>query len=194
MARSRGGRGRKSGKRNVDWVVNDDTYNSALTLPNGGQILIPLTLPKFVASYTDPTFAVGYGNYMWPEQDSGQMVYAVRGEIIVTPTAWAVGTAYRAIMRLVKKPVEYAAAFQAIVDPNYSLFQAEFANERFLWQNVLYQSFNLGDAGETVNINWKGVCALEPDESLFLAIENQSGITQTLLITPFFRTLMRADG
>lgn len=195
MAKSRRGRGQKA-SRKVDWVVNDETYGSVISLPNAAQVLLVLALPRFVTNYRDVNNINNIPGYQFPEQENGQVAYAVRGSMSINPGTWAAGTVLRLMLRLVKKPLDYNnVAMQAIVDPAYSLFTPEFANERFLWQHYLRESFNFGSPFfEIVPIAWKGVCKLEPDEGLFLAVENQSGITQTVVLNPFLRTLMRADG
>lgn len=181
-------------KRQVDWVVNPETYGATVAIPNGGFVLLCLVPSLHDRNFVDTTLAVTQPRYMWPEQDSGQVAYAVKGSFSITPSVWAVGTLYRLMARVVKKPMEYGNTFQAIVDPGYSLFQAEFANERFLWQRYVAQDFGLGSVGETVSVNWSGNQKLDPDEGLWLALENESGITISLIIRAFMRTLMRADG
>jgi len=182
-------------KRQVDWVVNDETYGLNIILPNASQVALALTLPQFYATYVDPIGGTNIPAYQYPEQDEGQEAYAVRGHVSVVPSVWAVGSTFSCIMRIVKKPISYGVVGAgAITDLNYSLYQAEFANERFVWQRYILQQNNMGAAGEVYNINWSGHQKLEPDEALWLFIENQSGITQDLRIWPYLRTLMRANG
>lgn len=194
MARSSRGRGRKSSKRMVDWVVNDETYGSAITLPNGSQVALALTMPAFMMQGLYPIIGTDNPGYQLPEQDSGQVAYAVRGQMSLNPTIWAAGSILRVMMRIVKKPVEYGSAMQAIIDPQYTLFGAPYANERFVWQHYVRESFTFGAFNaETFRINWKGVQKIEPDEALWLIVENQSGITNEVILNPFVRTLMRAN-
>jgi len=196
MAKSSRGRGRKSSRRNVDWVVVNDSYGQVASIPNATQIAIALTLPKFWAGGIDPNLGVPVPNYSYPEQDSGQVAYAVRGHLGVVPGTWAVGSRFRLWVRLVVKPIEYDTAGVPIVieDPNYSLVNPVFANERFLSQWVKWEDFGQGTAGEIMPISWKGQVRIPQDAALWMYLENQSGITQTLACTPFLRTLMRADG
>lgn len=195
MAKSRS-RGRMTSRRRpVDWVVNDDSYGLNLVLPNATQSHCALTFPKFWASMTTPDFAAAVPNYSYPEQDEGQIAYAIRGDIQVSPGTWAVGSTYNIMMRLVVKPIEYdTGGFAiAITDANYSLFQPQFANERILWQEHRFARQEMGSQSETVRVRWKGAVRIGTEEAIFLFIENQSGITQTMAFVPYLRTLMRAD-
>lgn len=195
MAKSRRGRGRK---RQVDWVCNEWTYDLVpFTLDNGDQFVAPLTIPEFVAAYADPSFSVAYNRHQWPEQDQGQVAYAVRGHIECTLAGWASGSRARYGFRIVKKPMEWGAGIlAAMVDPQYSIYSDVFANERFVWQNLQFEDGAFGASlGPTVlTVNWKGVVKLEPDEALWLVGENQTGATQRVDVRPFLRTLMRANG
>lgn len=178
----------------MDWVVNNETYGSEANVDNATQIALLLTLPKFWTGGRDlgGSFVPGYS---YPEQQDGQMVYAVKGDINITPNTWALGSVFMLAMRIVKKPIEWDTAGVGVVitDANYSLFQPQFANERFLWQKVTRQQQAFGDIIEDGHVSWKGRCHLEPDEALWLIIENQSGITQRVVIRSWLRTLMRAD-
>lgn len=196
MARSRGGRARgRSTRRNVDWVVLDATYSIVpYVLPNNSIVFAPLTLPEQEASYVDPTLAVPFPRHWWPEQDSGQVAYAVRGDLEVIPSNWAAGSIYRMAMRIAKFPVEWGALFNALNDPSYSLYSDLYANSRFLWERKLTGLFTLGGQMENIHINWKGTCKLDQNEALFLILENQSGITSDVQVRPYLRTLMRANG
>jgi len=94
----------------------------------------------------------------------------------------------------VVKQMQWDSALLVVDDPNYTLFSPPWANERFLWQRYHFEQFGGGDYGEVfpLDLSWKGV-RLKPDEALFLYIENQTGITQTMVFEPFLRTLMRAN-
>lgn len=200
MARSSRGRGRKSSRRRqVDWVVNDFCYEHTppYNLPANAIVFVPLTVPKWAVSYTDPAFAIQYPGFYLPEQDSGQVAYAVRGQVHSSPQSWVAGDEWAVGYRIAKFPVEYGTSFDAIVDPNYDLYLAQFANERFLWQDLTYATFNVMDDGgarQVRNISWKGVVKIEPNEALFLVIQNRSNGTVRTTERPFIRTLMRADG
>lgn len=195
MARSSRGRGRKS-RRNVDWVVNDLTYDFQIPydLPNNTQVFMPLTIPKFAVSYVDPTVTVGVPAFNFPEQDSGQVAYAVRGQILASPFTWVAGDQWNVFYRIAKFPVEYQSGFDAVIDPAYELDDAQFANERFLWQHIQSEHFAFQTLQETVQVNWKGVCKIEPNEALFMVVMNRSNGTIRTILRPFLRTLMRADG
>lgn len=196
MAKSSRGRGRKRSRRQVDWVCNTSTYDltNPTVLPNNSIVGLPLTIPEVQASYVDPTIGVAFPRSWWPEQDQGQVAYAVRGQVEIIPGEWAIGATFRLMMRIVKKPMSIGSLFTSIEDPQYSLFSDIFANERFLWQSLITHQQNLGSVLEVHNVRWTGVQKLEPDEGLFLYVENQSGITQNVIIRPFLRTLMRANG
>lgn len=177
----------------MDWVVNDYTYGQDGNLPNASQVALPLTIPQFMETTTNIAQTTLIPRYALPEQSGGQVAYAVRGHYEISPTTWAVGSAYRLMMRLVVKQTEYNAVVNAIEDPNYSLFAAAYANERLLWQRLHFEQFGGGDYGEVFQLDWKGLARIKEDEALFLYIENQSGITQTVRFRPYLRTLMRAN-
>lgn len=198
MARkSSRGRGRRS-RRAVDWVCNEWTYDLVpFILDNGDMVAAPLTIPEFVAAYADPSFSVAYNRHQWPEQDQGQIAYAVRGHIECILSGWASGSRARYGFRITKAPMEWGAGIlAAMLDPQYSIYADVFANERFVWQNLQLEDGQFGASlGPTVmNVNWKGMVRLEPNEALWLVMENQSGITQRVEVRPFLRTLMRANG
>jgi len=198
MAKSRRGRGRKS-RRQVDWVVNEWTYDMVpYIIDNGDQFNAPLTIPEFVAAYADPSFSVAYNRGQWPEQDSGQVAYAVRGHIECLLAGWASGSRARFGFRIVKAPMEWGAGLTgaAMLDPQYTLYSSVFANERFLWETKQLEDGQFGASlGPTVlTVNWKGVVKLEPNEALWLIGENATGSVQRVEVRPFLRTLMRANG
>jgi len=177
-------------------VVNDFTYEFEIPydIPANTLVFAPLTVPKYAVSYTDPSFAVQYPGYYLPEQDAGQIAYAVRGQIFAQPTTWVAGDQWNVFYRIAKFPVEYGTSFDAIVDPAYDLTVATFANERFLWQSIHCNLFAFGTVPEVVNVNWKGICKIEPNEALFLVMHNRSNGSIRTIARPFIRTLMRADG
>jgi len=193
MAKSSRGRGRK--RRQVDWVVNYECYGAIYNIPNAAYAMIPLVIPEREAAYVDPTLAVPYPRHYWPEQDSGQEVYAVRGEMEVIPQGtWAAGSFFRLMTRIVKKPMEYGTAFNAILDGSYSLADDNFANERFLWQHLNSHQYTLGGVVEVQRVHWKGIQKLDPDEGLFLIAENTTGFTQGVQLQCWLRSLVRANG
>jgi len=194
MAKSSSGRGRRS-RRPMDWVVNRDTYGAVVSLPNATQLASALTLPQGWSSTIDSSLTTPSPGYNFPEQDQGQLAYAVKGHIGIIPGTWAAGSQFRAWFRLVVKPIEFDTVGVPIVieDPNYSLVATNFANERFLSQWMRWETFAQGTAGEVLPINWRGAARIRQDEALWLYIENQSGITQTLTFHLFLRTLMRAN-
>jgi len=198
MAKSSRGRGQgRSTKRRVplDWVVQPDTYgyNSTLNLPNASQSALALTLPKFLATTEDPTASQDFFGWQFPEQSKGQEAYAVRGTIIMVPSTWAIGSQFHILFRIVCKQVAYGPGPVSIEDPAYSLVQPQFANERFCWQRVVQQTQVTGNAQETISVNWTGKQRIKEDEALWLYAENQSGVTMTVQLRFYLRTLMRAD-
>jgi len=194
MARkSSAGRGQRRRRDPVDWVVNDASYGTAYNLQNGEQVFIPLAVPEFLFTGTDPTGVQPYPRYTWPEQDEGQVVRAVVGSIQATPSVWAAGSFFRWAWRIVKKPAEYANGFLAIVDPTYNLELPQFANERFLQERKQCGTFALGGQTEITSARWKGVCKLDKDEALWLILQNITGVTQRIDFVVWFRTLMRAN-
>lgn len=180
----------------MDWVVNDDTYGplSSGSVANGGLVANTLTVPQRELDAASAGGAIPWGGYSFPEQKGGMVAFAVRGQYVLTPSAWAVGNSYRVLCRLVVKPFEYQSAGGAILDANYTLDTAEFANERFLWQRVHYEQFGAGDYGEIFPLNWSGKCFIPEDSALFFIIENVSGTTQTIAFRQYLRTLVRANG
>lgn len=192
MARSKKmSRSRK--RRKLDWVVNSDTYGTAGNLPNATQVALALTIPKFMQTATTFSGFVQIPSYYLPEQDGGQEAYAVRGHYRLSPGTWAAGSLFRVMLRIVVKPMAYDTQFLVVDDPNYSLFVPEFANEQLVWQRYHYEQFGGGDYGEVYPLNISFKRRIKPDEALFLYVENQTGVTQTVIFEPFLRTLMRAD-
>jgi len=95
--------------------------------------------------------------------------------------------------RIIKAPMDTGTGAM-IADPLYNLDDDQFANERFPWQEVVFDTFTAGTATRslirvkaTVN-QW-----LEPNEALFFLTQNNSGGSNTMQIRPWLRTLMRAD-
>jgi len=179
----------------MDWVVNDDTYgtSSETQIPNSTLVANVLTIPQREQDQPAGGGAFTWGGFAFPEQKGGQVAYAVRGHYALTPSNWAIGSSFRAIVRLVVKPFEYQSVGGAILDANYTCDQAAFANERFLWQRVHYEQFGAGDYGEAFQLSWKGKCFIPEDSALFLIIENISGFTQSIVSRQWLRTLLRAN-
>lgn len=194
MARSSRGRGRRSSaKKQVDWVVNDGTYGVSYQVDNNQIVYMPLVVPEFLKTFLDPTGVDPRGAYMWPEQDTGIQVMAVKGFLEAVPETWAVGSIYRFSWRLIVRPTEYALGYVAIEDPNYDLTLPQYANERFLSEGKVTGLYSMGGQLEMQRITWKGFRQLEKDEGLYLAVQNHSGITQRINLRPYFRTLTRAE-
>lgn len=191
MARTRRGRAKRMP---VDWVVNDETYGQVYNTPNATQGSAALTLPGQFGYDVDSGLAIPIGKYQFPEQSDGQIVKAVRGQFYAVPSTWAVGSVYSLMVRLVVKPIEVDSGIPTIIlDPAYTLFQPPYANERILWQRLIFNRFDLGTATEVHEVNWRGTVRLKSDEALWVIFENQSGITQTATWRFFLRTLMRAE-
>lgn len=178
----------------MDWVVNDYTYSSVnQVIGNNGQIALPLTFPKFIQAMDTFPGGVAMGGYAYPEQSKGQRVYAVRGHYSLRPGTWVAGNTFKVMCRVVKKPLDYASGVGAIVDPGYDLFAAQYANERFLWQRLHFEGFGFGDLTETHPLHIKCNEGIAEDEALYMFLENQSGITISIVCEFYLRTLMRAD-
>lgn len=197
MARSsRGSKKSKSRSKRMplDWVVNDYTYNNIFQpLDNTDIAGFPLTFPRFILAEETFPGGVALGGYAYPEQSKGQVAVAVAGSVVAVPTTWALGSFYDCMLRIVKKPMDYAGGVGAITDPLYSLYDAQYANERFVWQMHIHNRFELGSAHEMVRIHWSGKVYLEPDEALYIFAENLTGVTSRINFNFKLRTLMRAD-
>lgn len=193
MARSRRSSSRSSSRRKkmvLDWVVNDDTYSTSnITIGNTQTAALPLVYPRYVLQ--EVTAWNSPGSYAFP--DAGrQFVKAVRGVVVTLPSSWAVGSTFRMMMRIVKKPMDFITG-EAIVDSTYSLFNAGHANERFVWQHLKNEYYNFGNAWEHTRIHATVNQWLEPEEGLYLIMENQSGFTQNLVNTVFCRSLVGSE-
>jgi len=188
--RSRGGNRMK-----LDWVVNEDTYGreAAISLPAGQRAALPLTYPRFtVSQLIGGTAVLDRTGGAFPEGER-QYVKAVVGMCGWNMSSWAVGNACRIIMRIVKKPMEWATAL-AIVDTNYDLNDSDWANERFAWQHVVDDVFGSANGyGTQVRVKANVRQYLEPDEALYLIVQNESGGGNTVSFRPMLRTLMKAE-
>jgi len=191
MARSSRRRSSTRRKMQLDWVVNDDTYsNSPVSVGNGGIIAVPLVYPRFVLQ--EATVWNSPGAYAFP--DAGrQFVKAVRGHFALVPGTWAAGSTFRCIARITKKPMDLATG-DAVADALYSLDNAAFANERYAWQEFYSEQFAMGGSAEVKRVKATVNQWLEPDEGLYIIFHNFSGITQTLNMQMFLRSLVGAEG
>lgn len=188
MRRRSGGRGGR-----LDWVVNEDTYGvgAIIAVAPGDLAAAPLTYPQFATQAVITTASAIRWRSAYPEGEK-QFVKAVRGHIFMNVSTWAAGSIIDTTLRIVKKPFDTASG-AAIAEASYDLQIAEYANERFAWQEAYYDSFTGGAPFKTVfrvkaTVNqW-----LEPDEALFLMFQNDSSSTNTLSYRPILRTLMRA--
>jgi len=181
----------------LDWVVNEDTYGreATVTVPNGNTAAAPLTYAPFLWQTEMFAAAIVRTRAAFPEGEK-QFVKAVVGHIGVNTSTWAVGNRFECMLRIVKKPMDFATA-GAIVDTGYDPCDWVYSNERFAWQRYLYAFFTAGSGAAqslvvpvraTVN-QW-----LEPDEGLYLVYANTGSNTNvSLTFHPFLRTLMRAE-
>lgn len=179
----------------LDWVVNNLTYGASatITLPNNTIGVAPLTIPRRQIQQADVLGAPPgpFSGAAFPEGEK-QFVKAVRGTILLPPQSFAVGTSITIGMRIQKFRMDLGTG-GAIFDASYSILNASsyhFANERWPWQFITRQSDNdisAFNVKATVN-QW-----LEPDEALYICIEQASSLTTTLVFGLYLRTLMRAD-
>lgn len=180
-------------RQSVDWVVNDSTYGGAVSVANAGLVALPLTIPQMQQDIA--TMGIGGGGpttsfgWNYPEPNARLRVKAVMGHFAMLPSVWAAGSSFTWLARIVKKPMDLATG-AAIADALYSLAASEYANERFSWQRYARQRWDMGSAGETVTVKANVNTSLEPDEALWFIFENISGITQTITVTTFLRTLV----
>lgn len=195
MARSSKGSKTSTRKRvPLDWVVNDYTYSAnQQSLSNNEIIGMPLTFPRFILAETTAPGGIDKGGYAYPEQSGGQMAYAVKGSVEVIPETWAVGSIFRYAARIVVKPMDWTGGLAAITDSAYTLYDAAFANERFLWQKHVTGLFSLGSQAERLYISAKFRAHIPQDSALYIFIENQTGVTSRLFLRFNLRTLMRAE-
>lgn len=179
-------------RKRLDWVVNEDCYGSSLAAQPASIFAVPLVYPKAWMTY-DSTFGPTIPGYAFP--DAGrQKVVAVVGDILYNPGTWAAGSVVRMIYRIVKKPMDFNTG-DAIADATYTLFDSAYANERFVWQNVTYDTFVLGATQrERIHVRAKVNQWLEPDEGLYLMVDNESGVSQTINHQFFLRSLLEVNG
>jgi len=177
----------------LDWVVNEDTYglDGLITLPQNTIAAAPLTYPRRMVEQLLWGPAATRTGSAFPEGEK-QFVKAVRGYILLTPPTFAIGNMMRCHFRITKKPMDSASA-GAITDASYTIGaigSADFANERFAWQTCLTGTDqDIIQVHVNANVNqW-----LEPDEALYLFIENLSNWAVTLTFVPYLRTLMKAE-
>jgi len=193
MARGRrqSSRGARKKRPRLDWVVNQDCYGSTLGIANGGLFALPLVYPRGVLEYQASWATLPAVAY----PDAGrQRVNAVVGDILYSPSTWAAGSVVRMIYRIVKKPMDFTTG-DAIADALYDLFDPQYANERFVWQNVTYDTFLLGATQrEKIHVRATVNQTLEPDEGLYLMINNQSGTSQTINHQFYLRSLVTVPG
>jgi len=178
----------------LDWVCNEDTYGllAVSSVPNGTISMFPLTYPRFVVNELITGAALGRLGSAFPEGEK-QYVKAVRGHIGLAMSSWAAGNSMNLFFRIVKKTMDTGTG-GAITDGAYALDDVAFANERFAWQDYIFDTFTAGTATKsmvrvkaTVN-QW-----LEPDEALYLAVQNESGASNSVQVRLLLRTLMKAE-
>lgn len=110
----------------------------------------------------------------------------------MTPPTFAVGNVITLGFRIQKFKMDLASG-GAILDASYGILGAtafHYANERWPWQEIyraVDNDITVWRVKATVN-QW-----LEPDEALYFLIQNDSNFAFTAVMTPYLRTLMRAD-
>lgn len=171
-------RGRRTSRRRLDWVLNDDSWEqNNVLVPAAGTHSVSLVY----SAHQQVLATVGLG-----VQDAGaipegraQVVRAVRGlyHVQVSTATWIAGTSIDVLTRIVDKPQDLLTG-AAIVDPVYSIAQAPFANERFLSTDEHRAQFVAGTAmgifKQRVNVKTRRV--LDPSHGLFLLVENNSNV------------------
>lgn len=195
MARSRTrGRGRSQSKSRYDWVVNDQSYSRfANNIGGAGTVFaFPLTLPAM--QQTMPIVGFGgadAGGFAFPQSQDRQFVKAVSGHMYYTPSGWAAGNSMTLWLRIVKKPMDWVTG-DAIADSLYALDEAQFANERFVWQHIRNEAFNTGaNFADNIRVKASVNQYLEPDEALFMIASAMTAGGISINLTLFLRTLMR---
>jgi len=199
----RGSRKSSRSKRvQYDWVMNEDTYGieASNSVPVAGIIAVPLTYPRFMFEDTFAGFAPATRvQTAFPEQAGRQFVKKVRGEILIRTASWVSGDTLNVTARIVKKPMDFYTGAM-VSEPGYDLFEDYFANERFVWQTCIYDTFVAGTTERSkVYVNAPCNQTLEPNEALWLVFDslNVGGFPFDCNVRmdylPMLRTLMRAD-
>lgn len=193
MARARRSFRRRRRDMKLDWVVNEDTYGreAVITVPDTGVQAAPLTYAPFIFLEEMYAAAIVRGRSAFPEGEK-QFVKAVVGQIGFTMSSWALGNSVNLMLRIVKKPQSFQTA-GAIVDTGYSPFDWAHANERFAWQQLVFDVFSSANGYRNV-INVRATVNqwLEPDEALYFVYANESGGNNSVTFRPYLRTLMKS--
>lgn len=181
---------RKKRRQQVDWVVNTESYRvSFFALPIAGLFGIPLTYSAgYRGSEMGTAFAAG-DREQWTAfvEGSNQRTLAVRGHILLSPSTWAVGVARQVVMRITDHPMDITTG-AAVVPTGYTLTNPVYANEQFAWQDVLFDSFQLGtETSSTKRVNASVKRRLAPNHALFLMMQNVGTVVEN--VTLYLRTL-----
>lgn len=183
----------------LDWVVNEDTYGilATNTVPVNTIAAVPLTYPRFMFDELMGGPGISRRGGAFPDGKK-QFCKAVVGHVCLSTPTWAIGSTLVWHFRIVKKPMDFLTA-AAITDPAYSIADDIFANERFVWQEIMYDSFTFGQPiRTTLRVRASVNQWLEPDEALWFVIDLATGAapfvnTARLDYRPYLRTLMKAD-
>lgn len=190
----------------MDWVQNDYCYGTNQSVATGpaAAVAVPLTVPAMgnyalvqapSAGYTANDFAPA----VWSPQDKGMTVLAVRGQIVIYPSGWALGNNLQVGMRIIEAEID-PASWGANLDADYTMWlmsagdaqrPAVWADDPFLWERRFQTGFNdsATDPRFTVNVNVKSKRRLDNDKALFLYLEVGAD-SVTTRITPWLRTLV----
>lgn len=218
MARSRRSRGRgmRSVKRKLDWIYLENSYGSGDTTLAAGiaaSIAFPLTVSQNTRRYVFggtpnilPAFTA-YRSWASIPEGSKMRVYAVDGEIRLTPSTWNVGDSFTMGWRLMHGPQE-ASTGDLLVDLAYSMFTRLAAADEHpsMWANAGFlkeKRFSIANVSGTavtasgvwhLPIRWRssrGV-TIGNDRCLAVYLESTLGSIQ-LRASPWLRALVSVN-
>jgi len=180
---------RRTKRVRLDWVQNERSYAGQPTDIAPG-LALAAAAPLV---YSHQTTLGWYGTdagagptqlsqAAFPNRSDRIVVRAVRGQFFVSPiTGWTTISGRFYGLRLAALPSEPDFA-DVVVPPDYSMFvhplngpqEYIYADDRFLWERRFMRTFDSTNVNPiwATDIHWSGRCVLQPDEGLYLYIEN----------------------
>lgn len=196
-----------------DWIYQEQSYSPGdvtLTAGPANSIAFPLTVAQNTRRYVYggtpnilPAFTA-YRSWASLPEGSKMRVYAVEGQVRITPSTWNIGDAFTLGWRLMHGPQE-ASTGDLLVDLAYSMFArvtaadehpSMWANAGFLKEDRLHIGNISGTAVTTsgvwaVRVRWsssRGI-TIGNDRCLALYMESTLG-SVTLRCNPYLRALV----
>lgn len=214
MARSRRGRSRRQvASVRKDWIYLEGSYGSGDNTLNAGianSVAFPLTVSQNTRRYVFggapnilPSFSA-YRSWASLPEGSKMRVYAVEGDIRVTPATWNVGDAFTMGWRLLHGPQE-ASSGDLLVDLAYSMFTRLAVGDEHpsMWANAGFlkeRRFSVANvAGTAVTtsgvwhlpIRWSAPQGITIGNDRCLAVYCESTLGSiSLRLSPFLRALV----